>query len=136
MCHLILALPIVALPVLWLLPPEVAVPVYAVTVGIAIAVYATAIKAWRMPVRNGIEALLGETGKVVRREGRRVVLNVHGELWSADFEGEPIAVGDKVLVVGFEGFRLKAHRGSVGVGAGGQAETAGPFFVSTKENHR
>jgi len=136
MCHLILALPIFALPVLWLLPPGVAVPVYAVTVGIAIAVYATAIKAWRMPVRNGIEALLGETGKVVRREGRRVVLNVHGELWSADFEGEPIAVGDQVVVVGIEGFRLKVHKSRDGVGAGGQAETASPFFVSTKENHR
>lgn len=136
MCHLILALPIVALPVLWLLPPGVAVPVYAVIVGISIAVYATAIKAWRMPVRNGIEALLGKTGKVVRREGRRVVLNVHGELWSADLDGEPIAVGDKVLVVGFKGFRLKAHKHSAGVGPRVHAETVSPLFVSTKENHR
>lgn len=136
MCHLILALPILALPVLWLLPPGVAVPVYAVTVGIAIAVYATAIKAWRMPVRNGIEVLLGATGKVARLDGRRAVLNVHGELWSADLEGEPIAVGDKVVVVGFEGFHLKVHRGSVGVGAVGHAGPDNSFFVSTTENHR
>ena len=127
MCHLILALPIVALPVLWLLPPGVAVPVYAVIVGISIAVYATAIKAWRMPVRNGIEALLGESGKVARLEGRKVVLSVNGELWSADLEGGPITVGDKVVVVGFEGLRLKAHKSRDGVGAGGQAETASPF---------
>ncbi|OFZ90487.1 MAG: hypothetical protein A2V78_01315 [Betaproteobacteria bacterium RBG_16_64_18] len=136
MCHLILALPIVALPVLWLLPLGVAVPVYAVTVGISIAVYATAIKAWRMPVRNGIEALLGETGKVARLEGRKVVLSVHGELWSADLDGEPIAVGDQVVVVGFEGFRLKARMYGAGVGPRGHAETVSPYFVSTKENHR
>ena len=45
MRHLIPALPIVALPVLWLPPLGAATPVYAVTVGIAIAVHATAIKA-------------------------------------------------------------------------------------------
>ena len=117
MCHLILALPIVALPVLWLLPPGVAVPIYAVTAAISIAVYATAIKAWKMPVRNGIEVLLGATGKVARLDGRRVVLSVQGELWSADFEGGPVAVGDNVVVVGFEDFRLKARK--CGAGAGG-----------------
>jgi len=116
MCHLILALPIVALPVLWLLPPGVAVPIYAVTAAISIAVYATAIKAWKMPVRNGIEVLLGATGKVARLDGRRVVLSVQGELWSADFEGGPVAVGDKVVVVGFEDFRLKARKCSAGAG--------------------
>ena len=121
MCHLILALPIVALPMLWLLPLGVAVPVYAVAVGIAIAVYATAIKAWRMPLRNGIEGLLGATGRVVRREGRQLVLNVQGELWSADLEGEPIAIGDQVVVVGFEDLCLKAHKCRAGAGARGQA---------------
>ena len=91
MCHLILALPIVALRVLWLLPLGIAIPVCAVTVGISIAVYATAVKAWRMPVHNGIEALLGATGRVVRAEERRVVLSVQGELWSADLEDGLIA---------------------------------------------
>jgi membrane protein implicated in regulation of membrane protease activity len=136
MCHLILALPIVALPVLWLLPLGVAIPIYAVTVGISVAVYATAMKAWRMPARHGIEALLGATGKVVRVEGRRVVLSVKGELWSADLEDESIAAGDKVVVAGFEGFRLKARKSSAGVGAGGRAETVSPVFVPTEENHR
>ena len=115
MCHLILALPIVALPVLWLLPLGVAVPIYAVAVGIAVGVYATAIKAWKMPVHNGIEALPGATGRVVRVEGREVVLNVHGELWSADLEGEPVAIGDEAVVLGFKGFRLKVRRYGAGL---------------------
>lgn len=136
MCHLILALPIVALPVLWLLPIEVAVPVYSVAVGISIAVYATAIKAWRMPVRNGMDALPGAAGRVVRLQGRKVVLNVNGELWSADIEGEPTAIGDEVVVAGFKGFRLKARRCGAGAGGGGEAECAAANIVSTKENHR
>jgi membrane protein implicated in regulation of membrane protease activity len=122
--------------VLWLLPLGVAVPVYAVAVGISIAVYATAFKVWRMPVRNGIEALLGATGKVVRLEGRQVALSVCGELWSADFVGEPLTIGDEVVVVGFEGFRLKVRGSSVGLGSGGNAGSVSPLFVSTKENHR
>ncbi|OGA43287.1 MAG: hypothetical protein A3G25_12955 [Betaproteobacteria bacterium RIFCSPLOWO2_12_FULL_63_13] len=109
MCHVILTLPIIALPVLWLLPVEVAIPVYAGAVGISIIVYAIALEAWRMPVRNGIEALIGATGTVERREGRQVVLSLGGELWAADIEDEPMAVGDKVLVVGFEGITLRAR---------------------------
>ena len=110
MCHLVLALPVIALPLLWLLPLGIAVPVYAVTVAISIAVYAVAIIAARMPARNGFEAMLGATGLVVRQEGRQAVLQIQGELWSADFEGEPVAAGEKAVVVGFQGFRLKARK--------------------------
>ncbi len=80
MCHLVLALPVIALPLLWLLPLGIAVPVYAVTVAISIAVYAVAIIAARMPARNGFEAMLGATGLVVRQEGRQAVLQIPGEL--------------------------------------------------------
>ena len=52
MCHLILALPIVALPVLWLLPPGVAVPVYAVIVGISIDDFAKLDLRRRQPLNE------------------------------------------------------------------------------------
>lgn len=110
MCHLVLALPVLALPLLWLLPLGIAVPVYAVAVGISIAVYAIAFITARLPAHNGMEAMLGASGSVLRLEGRQVVLQIRGELWSAEFEVGPVATGDKAVVVAYEGFQLKARK--------------------------
>ena len=47
MCHLILVMPVVALPVLWLLPPSEGLPLYLVVLVVAGAVYWLAFKAMR-----------------------------------------------------------------------------------------
>ena len=63
MCHLFFALPLLALPVFWLSPLSVALPLYGV--GVSLLAYAYAWKAWRMPRMNGLDAMLGMQGKVV-----------------------------------------------------------------------
>ncbi len=70
MCHLILALPFVALPMLWLLPPGIGIPLYGFIVALAIWVYALAFKAMRRPVTTGAEALMNAIG-TVRSADRR-----------------------------------------------------------------
>lgn len=110
MCHLLLLLPVVALPVFWLLPLSVALPVYALSLAIAFWIYALAIKTSRQPAMTGAEGMIGKCGRVVRVEGRSATLLIHGELWSAEAEGEPLAVGEAALVLGIDGLRLKARR--------------------------
>lgn len=113
MCHLVLLLPVFALPVFWLLPLSVATPVYAAVAVISLVLYAYTFRAMRQPHLNGAEAMLGETGSVVDVGEGGARLFFHGELWRADVEGEPLAVGDEARIVGIEGLRLRVRRQSV-----------------------
>lgn len=116
MCHLILALPLVALPLLWLLPPSVGVPVYGLAVFIALATYRLALRSMRMPVQNGPEALEHAVGVVKWSDARRLSVWVGGELWSAQaMEGAP-DVGENVEVVGHRGITLLVRRCDAGCG--------------------
>jgi membrane-bound ClpP family serine protease len=110
MCHVLLLLPVIALPVLWLLPLPIGLPVYALALAIALWVYVLAVKTMRMPAMTGAEGMIGEHGRVVRVEGRSATLQIHGELWFAEAEGEPLAAGETALVIGIDGLRLKARR--------------------------
>lgn len=110
MCHLLLLLPVLALPLFWVLPLGIALPLYAAAAGISLAVYAVALKAWKTPVVNGTQVLLGVTGHVVRVGERDVTLWVGSELWSADVDGEPLALGDEAVVVAFDRLRLTARK--------------------------
>ena len=66
----------------------------------------------RMPRLNGIEGLLGATGRVVHLEARGATLQLHGELWAAEVQGERLALGDKAVVTGFQGLKLRARKRS------------------------
>jgi len=106
MCHLILLMPIVALPVLWLLPLGEGIAVSTVVALVAGTVYWFAVKAMRVPIMSGIGTLLRNRGQVRAAEGRRGSVWIASELWSAESRDEPLAVGDAVEVVGVEGLRL------------------------------
>jgi len=112
MCHFLLFLPVLALPVFWLWPLSIALPAYALSLVIAFWVYALAIRMSRRPAMTGAEGMIGECGRVVRVEGRTATLLIHGEYWFAEAEGDPLAIGETALVVGIEGLRLKARRRS------------------------
>ena len=106
MCHFLLLLPVLALPAFWIWPVETALPVYGTAVAVALSVYALAYKAWKMPLANGPQALLGATGRVICVGERRVTLRVRGELWLADVEGTPVSVGEEAVIVAIDGLRL------------------------------
>ena len=116
MCHLLLLLPLLALPVLWLLPASVSVPLYAAATLVSGLLYWYAAKSARMPKLNGAEAMLGARGRVVNSSKGSVTLFFHGELWSADVvRGEALAVGDEAVVVEIDGLRLRVRKAAASV---------------------
>jgi len=106
MCHLILLMPVLALPVLWLLPLGEGMAAYAIVLVVSIAVYWITIKAMRAPLQIGIETLLHAVGTVRAADGCRGAVWVASELWSADFDDASLAIGDRVEMVAIEGVRL------------------------------
>ena len=110
MCHVALALPILALPVFWLLPFDVAAPVYAVAFALSAAMYAMAVKSMHLPVVSGKEELLHVTGVVERMVDGVPSVFIRGEHWTADTEGQELQAGDHVEVVGIDGLTLRVRR--------------------------
>lgn len=110
MCHLFLLMPVLALPVFWLLPIGAAGTIYAAVVAISLAVYWLMMKAMRRPVAMGIETMQHAIGVVRYVEGRTATIWARSELWSAEPEAENLRVGDEVEVVGANGVVLKVKK--------------------------
>jgi inner membrane protein len=111
MCHVLLLLPFLALPVFFVWPASIAVPLYMVALLAGGVTYWYAFHAARVPKMNGAEGMLGARGRVVQCGGEdNVTLFFHGELWSAEAIGEALAVGDEALVEGIEGLRLRVRK--------------------------
>jgi len=107
-CHLILLLPLLSLPVFWLMPGAVAGEIYAVVLALSLAVYWLAMRAMGKPVCTGSEALAGAIGRVEGAGGRKGTLRLRGELWQY-LSGAVLSSGDTVEVVGREGLRLRVR---------------------------
>jgi len=124
MCHLILLMPILALPLLWLLPLGEGLSMYLAVLIMTGAVYWLAIKAMRAPVVSGKQTVLGRAGSVRSVDGRRGSVWVASELWSAESREGPLAIGDAVEVVGIEGLRLIVRKIEAVGGAGAPSRPA------------
>jgi len=109
MCHLLLLLPVLALPAFWIWPMEIALPVYGVAAAASLGVYAVVVWALRAPLQHGPQTLVGAIGKVVGKDGRHVTLRIGGELWLADVRGASLLPGEEAVVVAVDGLRLKAR---------------------------
>lgn len=64
MCHILLLLPIFALPLFLFLPREVALPVYIAVSAVSAALYWLIWRAMRQPAKTGIEGMMGGIGTV------------------------------------------------------------------------
>lgn len=81
MCHLVLLLPVFGLALFWVLPFPVAAVLYAFVLVISLWMYRLVMSAMALPVETGVEALVGEIGKVIGSSGRLTQVMVHGEVW-------------------------------------------------------
>ncbi len=72
-------------------------------------VIAKVLRAQKRPPATGIEALLGQTGEARTDLNPRGLVYVEG-LWQAEAEDPPIPKGSRVIVVGYEGLRLRVRR--------------------------
>lgn len=109
MCHVLLILPLLALPVFWFWPLTIALPVYGAAVGLAAVTYWCAVRAMRQPRQNGAEGLIRDTGQVVASELGEVRVQIRSELWEA-VSTVPLQQGDRVKVVSAEGTRLRVQK--------------------------
>ncbi|MFB6287015.1 MAG: NfeD family protein [Candidatus Bipolaricaulia bacterium] len=90
--------PLVGLPVFWLLPWEIALPIYIVGSGWSIIEFVAWWRSELYPVRSGPEALVGRSARVVKVEaGGAGWVRVGGELWRARFRS-PSHPGQNVRV--------------------------------------
>lgn len=111
MCHLVLLLPILALPVFWIAPLAIAAPAYFVVLVFSGWVYWLAVSAMRRPVQTGVDALAHSTGKVISRNDGVLQVRVRSEIWNAESMDE-LQPGDRIEVVAVEAMRLKVQRTS------------------------
>jgi len=96
-------------------------PLYAVSRGLIVSValvtagfFAFAIRkalqAQRRQPTTGQEGIIGATAVARSDLNPTGMVWVSGELWRAEAEGEPVAAGEKVMVVGVEGLVLRVRK--------------------------
>lgn len=113
MCHLVLALPILALVVFWIWPLWIAVPIYVAVAALSGLIYAKMMQVMRRPAESGVGELLHSEGEVVALDGSDIRVLVHGEHWSAS-SPDSMQVGDRVRVTGLAGMTLTVRRSGPG----------------------
>jgi len=106
MCHLILLLPLFALPVFWILPLPTAFPSYMVILGISLFLYFKIFKAMMLPVRTGQEAMLGKTAVVIKDINPEGKVQYANEIWDAIGRGTPFFKGEHVRINKVSGLRV------------------------------
>jgi membrane protein implicated in regulation of membrane protease activity len=109
----LMLLPVIALPVFWLLPPAQAIPLY------ALCVLVSALTFWFMRgsmtrrAVTGEEGLIGKAAKVVSRSrsGNEILylVEVKGELWTAA-SADDLKIGDRVKIKAMDGIKLIVER--------------------------
>jgi membrane-bound ClpP family serine protease len=107
MCHLIFLLPIFGLPVFWFFPFKTALILYLAICAISLFLYFKIFQAMRARVRNGLAAMLGNTGVVLQDIDPEGKIKYFTEIWNAVAEGKKFLKGEKVIISGFSfGLRI------------------------------
>lgn len=126
MCHLILLMPVLALPIFWLMPLNLAIPIY-VTIGLITGfLYWLIAESIGKQPETGSESLIGAAGEVVSKLGpgdhAKYLVRSQGELWSAN-STDLLQTGETVIIANVDGIRLVVRRN-------------GNPFASTKDTVR
>ena len=106
MCHLILFLPALALPLFWFFPFETALPSYFLVVAISVLIYFKIFQAMRQQVQTGREAMLGKRGLVVEDIDPEGKIQYANEIWDAATKGSRFLQGELVKITGLRGLML------------------------------
>lgn len=113
MCHLILFTPVLALPIFWLAPLNLALPIYMVITSLALLFYWLIAKSMGKRPEAGRESLIGAVAEVVAKLGpgdhAQYLVRSQGELWSAD-SPDALKAGETVNISAVDGIRLVVCR--------------------------
>lgn len=128
MCHLILLMPVIALPIFWLMPLNPAVPIYVVIVLLSVFLYWLIVKAMKEPIQDGFQSLIGIEAEVVSKHvpdnpARYLVrAKGEGELWSG-YSADALEIGEQVNIVAVKGNGVVVER--MGNGSHSEGELRG-----------
>ena len=108
-CHALLLMPVIGLGLFAVLPLPLALPIYLGIVVFSLFIYGKVMQAMRVPVSTGRESMVGEPAWAVTDIAPQGQIRHRGEVWTA-LSAEPIRIGEKVTIVGFEGMRARVRR--------------------------
>ncbi len=113
MCHLILLMPVLGLPLFWLLPLGYALPINIALWLISAFLYWLIRKAMRKPIQDGFQSLIGAQAEVVSKRAlahsARYLVRAQGELWSA-YSANALDIGEWVNIVAVKGVGVVIER--------------------------
>jgi len=125
MCHLILLMPLLGLPILWLTPLSFTIPIYVAIVLLSGFLYWLITKAMRKPIQDGFQSLIGTEAELVSGRARdkpaQYLVRSQGELWSA-YSADTLRSGERVNIVAVKGIGIVVARVDNGHGETGNAE--------------
>lgn len=101
MCHLIFLLPVFGLPVFWIFPFSIALPLYLFIVGISMVLYWKIYRAMASRILTGPEAMISKTGMVIQNIDPEGKIKYDSEIWNAVSAGKKFREGEKVVINGF-----------------------------------
>ena len=117
MCHLILLMPVLGLPLFWLLPLGYALPINIALWLISAFLYRLIRKAMRKPIQDGFQSLIGTEAEVVSKRAlthsARYLVRARGELWSA-YSTDALDIGEQVNIVAVKGIGVVVERAESG----------------------
>lgn len=106
---ILMFMPLIAIPIFWLLPLGQAIPLYALGVVLSGLMFWFMRGAMKQPAVTGMEALIGKDAKVISqsRSGNETAydVEVQGELWTA-YSDDVVHVGETVMIAATDGNRL------------------------------
>ena len=113
MCHLILLMPVLALPIFWLLPLDLAIPIYIFLTLISGLFYRLIARSMGKQPETGSESLIGATAQVVSKlksgDLAKYLVRSQGELWSAR-SADILSAGETVSIAAVDGIRLVVNK--------------------------
>lgn len=109
MCHVLWLLPILGLPLFWVLDFGVALPLYLGLLGITAGATMLAVGVMRKPASSGIEAMHGSTAEAVEDLRPRGKVQYRHQLWYAS-ASTPVTKGETVRIVGNRGLCLLVEK--------------------------
>ncbi len=117
MCHLILLMPVLGLPLFWLLPLGYALPINIALWLVSAFLYWLIRKAMRKPIQDRFQSLIGTEAEVVSKRAlahsARYLVRAQGELWSA-YSADALDIGEQVNIVAVRGIGVVVERAEPG----------------------
>lgn len=111
MCHLILFMPVLALPVFWLLPWPLATAIYVFVLAVSAWLYYVTVKLMHRPSVIGAHTLIGRCGTVVQAQGSFGLARIGGELWQVE-SSRDLPDDGQITVTGRHGLVLEVSPSS------------------------